>query len=231
MRYTEPIDRIGGTDVVIAAVHTDTVREPAVFDEFLAAVCADRRTRVLSCTKPEDKRLRLCAGLALDACLKKVGLSAGAPVVRTAHGQPMLRRHPGWRFSLSHSGEYAVCVLDDAPVGIDIEQLRPVQALPLAKRFFTPDEAALLEAMPEQERQDAFFRLWTAKESVLKAQGLGLSGGLAAVPITYGDTLSAPEPWQLREYPLPGYAMTVCGVSDFCDAVFVISSCDSALLR
>lgn len=218
--------------MVIAAVHIDTVRDAAQFDACLDAVSDDRRARVLSLVKPEDRRRSLCAGLALDACLRTVGLrEVSEPIIRDEHGRPQLAAHPVQQFSLSHSGDWAVCALADAPVGIDVERVRSVRADALARRYFTPQEAALLAAMPEAEREIAFFRLWTAKESVLKAQGTGLSGGLT-VPVGYGDSLTAPAPWQLQEYALPGHQLTVCGIGGFPASVMVMfSSYDSVPLR
>ncbi len=217
--------------MVIAAVHGDTVRDTARFDACLGAVSDDRRARVLSLIKPEARRLSLCAGLALDACLRTVGLrEPDEPITRDEHGCPRLTAHPAWQFSLSHSGDWAVCALADAPVGIDVERVRPVRIDALARRYFTEQEAALLITLPDTERQIAFFRLWTAKESVLKAQGIGLSGGLA-VPIGYGDSLTAPAPWQLREYALPGHRLTVCGTGGFPPKLLTFSSCDSVPLR
>ena len=217
--------------MVIAAVHTDAVRAASQFEACLAAVSADRRSRVRSLVHEDDRRRSLCAGLALKACLNTVGLcEAAEPIVRDEHGCPRLRLHPEWHFSLSHSGEWGVCALAESPVGIDVERQRAVQAERLAERYFSPQEATWLKTLTESERQQAFFRLWTAKESVLKAQGVGLSGGLS-VPIGYGDTLLAPSPWQLREYSLPGYAVTVCGTEVFPQELLTFSSFDSALLR
>lgn len=216
--------------VIVVALHTAAVREPSAFAAGLAVVSTDRKERVLSFKRSDDRRLSLCAGLALGACLNTVGLSADTEIIRTEHGKPVLRDHPQWQFSLSHSGEYAVCALADAPIGIDVQERRSVDALSLAERFFSPMETELLRSLPETERSSAFFRLWTAKESILKAQGSGLTGGLARVPIVYGDELKAP-PWRLKEYPLPGYALTACGTDGFPDLLTVISSFDSVLLH
>lgn len=217
--------------MVIAAVHRDTVRESARFETCLKAVSDERRERVLSLVHEDDRCLSLCAGLALDACLRTVGLrESKEPIIRDAGGKPRFLRHPMWHFSLSHSGEWAVCALGESPLGIDIERRREVRAAALAARYFTPWEAALVKRLSGVERQAAFFRLWTAKESVLKAEGTGLSGGLA-VPVGYGETLRAPKPWKLREYPLAGHFLTVCGTETFPEKLLVISSFDSVPLH
>ncbi|NJN85382.1 MAG: 4'-phosphopantetheinyl transferase superfamily protein [Leptolyngbyaceae cyanobacterium SL_7_1] len=60
-------------------------------------------------------------------------------------------------------------------MGIDVEYLRPIEAATLARRFFMPREYNWLTSQPVEQWQAAFFRLWTAKESVLKATGEGLA--------------------------------------------------------
>lgn len=218
--------------MVVTAVHRDTLRDEAAFEQCLHTVSPWRQRVVHSLAKREDQQRSLCAALALDACLRTVGLRERTePVERDAHGKPSLSAHPEWNFSVSHSGLWSVCALAETPVGVDVEKIRPMRVLEIAKRYFTEKETTLLSALDEPERTTAFFRLWTAKESVLKAKGTGLSGGLSSVPIGYGDVLQAPAPWLLREYSLPDHCFTVCGVEEFPREICIISSCDTALLR
>ena len=90
--------------MVIVAVHCDAVREKAVFEKRLAAVSPERRRKVMAQKSPEDKRRSLCAALALDACLRVVGLrECEQTYITEPHGRPSLAAHPEWYFSLSHS--------------------------------------------------------------------------------------------------------------------------------
>ena len=123
-----------------------------------------------------------------------------------AEGKPRLASAGAVSFNLSHSGIYAAAVVSrDREVGIDLERIRADAAgRDIAARFFSSEERAWLEATPGVE---AFFRLWTAKEAVLKAMGTGLSTPLNALSVRPGE--DAP-PWNLRELDLaPGYAAAV----------------------
>ncbi len=83
-------------------------------------------------------------------------------------------------FNLSHAEDLAlIAVTGVAGVGVDIER---IDAYPqeVAERFFARSELDWLHEAPEPDRSERFFQLWTRKEAVLKAQGVGLSGGLAA---------------------------------------------------
>jgi 4'-phosphopantetheinyl transferase len=74
-------------------------------------------------------------------------------------------------WSLSHKPEYVAGVISDHPVGIDIEQIRPVQPS-LVNRIINSDEQQVTGPVSDA----MFFRCWTAKEAVLKAVGAGLKG-------------------------------------------------------
>ena len=217
--------------MVIIAIHTDTVRQPNDMAACLAVLSDDRRQRAMRLTRLVDRQLSVCAGLALDTCLQTIGLREKTTVLRREPGgRPVLGEHPQWHFSLSHSGDWAVCALANSLVGVDVEKYRPIRVLTLARRYFLPAETAWLESLPEPERNRAFFRLWTAKESYLKAQGLGLPA-LQSLSITAGSFLLGPPPWRFCEYPLPGYQLTVCGTPPFPETVRQIFSYNSDLLR
>ena len=99
-----------------------------------------------------------------------------------AHGKPALCSHP-WQFNLSHSGDWlALALCQEGPLGVDVEMgLRRRQILPLAKRFYASSEYEWLGSLPAQEQESAFYRLWSRKEAVLKAQGDGIAAGLDKV--------------------------------------------------
>ncbi len=116
-------------------------------------------------------------------------------VVEDAHGRPRLDAPHALDFNWSHSGEHAlVAVARGLPaLGVDIERRRArPRALALAERFFAPSEYVMLESLPAGARDDAFMRLWTAKEAVLKAHGRGLAYGLARVRFSLDDAGARP---------------------------------------
>jgi 4'-phosphopantetheinyl transferase len=95
------------------------------------------------------------------------------------HGKPMIAN---LEFNLSHTSDLALLAIAiDRPVGIDLEQIRPMENLTkLAARFFTAEEHQTIMAADESGRTELFFRIWTSKEAYLKAIGVGL-GGLQSI--------------------------------------------------
>ena len=94
------------------------------------------------------------------------------PTERDAHGKPRFPDAPDIHFNLSHSAGYAVCALADTPVGVDVQVWRRLKR-PVEGRFH-PLERELLGMTDEASCREAFFCLWTAKESFMKADGRGL---------------------------------------------------------
>jgi len=102
------------------------------------------------------------------------------------HGKPFLDgRFPAgaraFDFNVSHSGgALLVAIARGQELGVDIEsQRRRRPVLELARRFFAADEAAALASFDEPQQQTAFLRLWSCKEAIVKALGIGIGFGLA----------------------------------------------------
>lgn len=106
---------------------------------------------------------------------------AGPPrLARGERGKPHAPDIPGFEFNLSHAGVHvSLAFAWRQPLGVDIEwRERRIQVQELARRFFAAAEADALDGLDSDLRRAAFLRLWTHKEAVLKALGVGLSFGL-----------------------------------------------------
>ncbi|MGY4786615.1 4'-phosphopantetheinyl transferase family protein [Bacillus sp. OHL2] len=133
------------------------------------------------------------------------------------NGKPVVRQLPSFHFNLSHSGDWVVYAVDDAPVGIDIEEIKPID-LAIAKRFFSADEYQDLLSQPAERQEAYFFHLWSMKEAFIKLTGKGLSYGLSSFTARLSEDgqaeLTLPDheaPCFVQTYSLdPAYQMAVC---------------------
>lgn len=92
-------------------------------------------------------------------------------------------------FNVSHSHQMALYAIAlNRPVGIDLEHIRPIDAVALSERFFLPSEAAVMRSLIGTEQHKVFFRGWTQKEAYLKATGDGL-GKLASVEVALTEPM------------------------------------------
>lgn len=188
-----------------------------------------RMEKVLRYKKKADQARSAGAELLLYQALSRCFPEFSPPASFGAgeHGKPYLTeeneslRLPSGRmveFNLSHSGDYAACVIADRPVGIDIE---------LGKDRIRP---GILRFLAEEERRDVesagcapgrFFDYWVLKESCIKAVGTGFAkapdsfcmvkekNGYRAVE--NGRDLG----YGFRLLPAPaGYKMAVCAEKD-----------------
>jgi len=93
-------------------------------------------------------------------------------------------------FNISHSHELILCAFTRGrQIGVDIEYMRSdIDYEQLAKHSFSPNEQAAFFAIPNAQRQQAFFNCWTRKEAYIKARGKGLS-----LPLDLFDVSLAPN--------------------------------------
>lgn len=151
-------------------------------EELLTMLDRERRERVKSLKRPKDRVQGICAGLLLRHVFLEQGYSEEeweqVEVVCGDYGKPTLKGYPEFCYSLSHSGDWVVCVVDKAPVGIDIQEMKEVK-LKIAKRFFHKKEYERLSKIEELEKQrKEFYAMWAAKESYVKLTGRGIGEGI-----------------------------------------------------
>ncbi|MDY6949886.1 MAG: 4'-phosphopantetheinyl transferase superfamily protein [Thermodesulfobacteriota bacterium] len=110
-------------------------------------------------------------------------------------GRPFLD-HP-LDFNISHSHGYVICsITERGRVGIDIEKIRAID-LSDFQRYMSPQEwKNVQEAASPYER---FYEYWTMKESIIKADGSGLSIPLEHVRIKENRAELYHTRWFLRE--------------------------------
>ncbi len=106
------------------------------------------------------------ARLALRRCAELVGAPADG-WQQGEGGAPL--PNAGFFWSLSHKRRLAAAVIADERVGIDVEEITPRRD-DLFDHIATASEWSLLP----NRSWHSFFRLFTAKEAVLKAHGMGI---------------------------------------------------------
>ena len=96
-------------------------------------------------------------------------------IERTSLGKPFFPHAPHLKFSLSHSDDLAISVLDDSgnDIGVDVEFIREnFDTRKIATRFFGNTDMS----------DDDFFALWTKKEAYSKMLGAPLAPNLKETP-------------------------------------------------
>ena len=191
--------------------NTQLIQSPGVFEELMNKMNEQRRSKVLRCKNEKDQKSSLLAGFLLRYALEQEGLNYDRLCFGiTPEKKPVLLSEPKLYFSLSHSGDYAVCLISDQEIGVDIENTRrPImadrQSLRLdhvASKSFTDGEYQQYMGLPEKEKREFFLRAWTRKESYSKAVGRGLAEGFATIDTEKKEFWSC---WLAEDYYLSVY--------------------------
>ena len=150
----------------------------------LALLPESRQSELLRLHSPADFSRSLLAELALRLEIMQNLRVFGddIQILRGENQKPRLKNFPDFHFNISHSGDFSVCAFDSYPVGVDVEKVRSIDSKRLAAHFFSPREQAALEKAPDPLAE--FFRLWTAKESVVKQRGTTLARDLKRLEIS-----------------------------------------------
>jgi 4'-phosphopantetheinyl transferase len=158
------------------------------YEQMLCCVSDEKRNRVQRFFRKEDA-LRGLGGEVLVRWLACSRLCVGndqLSFARSQHGKPFLGGYPELQFNVSHAGKWVLCAMDAEPLGVDIEEIRPID-LEVGRICFSEQEFAELMQRPEKERLNHFYELWTLKESFAKADGRGLNLPLKKVTFSAGQ--------------------------------------------
>jgi 4'-phosphopantetheinyl transferase len=120
--------------------------------------------------------LKLVVARRVGVPAERVGIDRTCEDCGRPHGRPRLPG-TGLAASISHSGDrVAVALTGSVPVGVDVEQVRPIGIAEMAGHVLAADESAATLA--------EFFCYWSRKEAMIKATGDGLRMPLPKVVVT-----------------------------------------------
>ena len=162
-----------------------------------------RLEKLAACHSAQRRRQGIGAELLLIHALRSVSEDLQLPISIAAEpeGKPYLLG-TDLHFSLSHSGSFAACALSDHPVGLDLER-RGRRRDALLRRSFSPAEQNLVRAVEDPDL--LFTRLWTGKESYVKATGQGILSPLREI-----QPLEPPSGVSFWQKDLDAFCLSVC---------------------
>lgn len=139
-------------------------------------VHADVRRRFIMCRS----QLRHLLAQELDIAASEVTFR----YERWGKPQLALTSRPPLHFNVSHSGESALIVVAQVPVGVDLELINErTQIRALASQILSDRERLVWQKLPPLQQEASTWRLWVCKEALLKAMGLGIAEGLKQVSL------------------------------------------------
>ncbi|MGN0733074.1 MAG: 4'-phosphopantetheinyl transferase family protein [Emergencia sp.] len=169
-------------------------------------------------------RVVKCASAFADS----IGISRPSVIKTHSKGKPYFSDSP-MEFSLSHSDDLWACVYSEAPCGLDVQLKKEINYRRIGERIFSDREMRYLkmaggggvgnagrsitsrddslgvtapdsvEAAPDGDIVDAFYRLWTRTEAFAKCTGDGIFGERPELVGEDGNLLDIVE-WKGNKY-------------------------------
>jgi 4'-phosphopantetheinyl transferase len=166
----------------------------------VAVLATDERHRAAEIATPRGRHQYTVCRIALRRMVALCTDVAPADVRFdfTPLGKPLLAdRSRRLAISVSHSGDVGlIAVAGAARLGVDVQRVDPgIDAVGLAQTAFAPEEIAELRLFDGASRTELFYRLWTHREAVAKALGVGLRVDPTQLCI---DVTSGPKPRIVR---------------------------------
>lgn len=217
--------------IKIIAVNLDDTLEKSKFEKLMSYISIQKRDRINRLHRHEDAQRTLIGDILIRYLLcermkiKNQNLIFGV----NEYGKPFLTNFNDIQYNISHSGKWVTCLVDNLPVGIDVEQIKPID-INIAERFFSKEEIKSLLSKNIIDRVDYFYDLWTLKESYIKAVGKGLSILLNSFSIRICDgnfTVSSTHElndYYFRQYYIDkDYKVAVCSIkNEFPNEILII---------
>lgn len=134
-------------------------------------------TKQIKDCRPDDKKRTLAGRYLLKQMIKELYGREDFVLGFNENGKPTL---DFCFFSISHSGDFAVCAVSDSPVGVDIERMEQFKKRD-SYMLFTALES---EYVNKSDSLNRFYTLWTRKEAYIKAKGGKISDAAKAELVT-----------------------------------------------
>jgi 4'-phosphopantetheinyl transferase len=206
------------------------------FKQMMHSVSEQRRAKVQTFLKPEDADRGLLGDILIRSIISSKLNMRNKEIHFTveSNGKPCVAGLSSYHFNIAHSGHWIVCAVDDDPVGIDIEEIKPI-SLDVATYFFSTQEYNWLMDQDEAARLSCFYELWTLKESFIKWLGKGLSFPLQSFSILPGTNQGLS--WPTVDHACyfnqpnadPDYKMAVCSTTEGFPEQMILKSIDDLL--
>lgn len=151
-------------EITVYAIRTDTVRGLDL--TALRTAMPERAEKARRFRFEKDRLLCLGAGFLMMSAL---GIRREDELRYGENGKPFAPGYPA--FNLSHSGAWCALAAGNVKqIGFDLEEINEANT-DIAAEVYTDAELAWMRGDP----LNRFFQLWTWKESVMKAAGLGMN--------------------------------------------------------
>ena len=115
-------------------------------------------------------------------------------------------------FNISHSGKYTIAVFSNSnQIGVDIEDMSNEIDIDDFKSIFLENEFNQMQK--SKNRLEKFYTIWTIKEAVLKAEGIGLIDDMKDVIIEDNKVSFKNRKYNIHTFKIDSYIYSIVLIS------------------
>lgn len=181
------------------------------FHRYLRLLPVDFYRRWCKYSRWKDQYARIFGRLLLLRGLLEVGIGVDKfkQIHFSKYGRPFI--HEDVDFSISHSGNYVLCAIGlKVKLGVDIEILRAINLSDVRPSMSDSEWNSILGSVDPVK---TFLKFWTIKESIVKAEGTGLSIPLQSIQVHHSYGRCYDKLWFLNQFSLDENAV-ICLATD-----------------
>ena len=168
----------------------------SVWALYLSLLPTDIQKRNSGFLRWQDQHSHLIGKLLLKKGLKEIGYEKSLTELKyNQYGRPYLNEK--FDFNTSHSGDYVICAIaNDVRLGIDIEKVDNIDIADFKNLMRISEWESIVNSKCPNL---TFFQYWTIKESVIKADGRGLSIPLKDIYINNEEACLKGKTWFFKK--------------------------------
>jgi len=155
-------------DITIATIKDI---DESKYSLYLSMLSSDMKKEVLKYRLKDDRKRTLLGKIILLNYLNRYTNFNLLNIERTSYNRPYIK-NSSIDFNISHSKDYVICAFtQNNSIGVDIEALNLEIDIDEFRAVFSSNEFDFIKNA--NNKIETFYRLWTIKEALLKADGRG----------------------------------------------------------
>jgi len=168
-----------------------------LYEAYLKQLTKELQIKNTRFVRWQDRHAHLFGKLLLLYAFKDTNIQNLLEIMKYSNNNRPFIPESSYDFSISHSGEYVICGMAEyLRMGIDIEEIKPIDFKDFRKVM---TERQWNDIKSAEESHQIFFKYWTIKECVIKADGRGLSIPLDHLEMEDSIVVYDNKKWFIKE--------------------------------
>lgn len=184
------------------------------YNLYLSLLSKDMQKDILRYRLEDDRRRSLLGKITLLNYFNRYTNFNLVDIERTSYNRPYIK-NSNVDFNISHSKDYVVCAFSkNNSIGIDIEALNFDININDFKTIFSSNEFDLI--INSNKSIEIFYKLWTIKEAILKADGRGFIAEPKDITINIEQNRATLKNriYNIRSFKIDEYIYSLAFVND-----------------